>query len=117
QAHRSEEAARRPRHRDPPRRPAGPECPARTAGGGDRQAGGEAARGVVEMTKTATDRITYAVQRSRRSTADIVVERDGSVIVRAPDWADDATISDIVEAKYYWISRALAEWRELNATR
>ena len=64
-----------------------------------------------------TDRITYDVLRSRRSTADIVIERDGSIVVRAPDWADDAKIADLIESKQYWIYRGLAEWRDLNATR
>ena len=35
------------------------------------------------MKSTAT-KITYEVVRSRRRTADIVIERDGSVLVRAP---------------------------------
>ena len=55
--------------------------------------------------------------RSRRSTADIIIERDGSVLVRAPEWADDEQIENIVESKHYWIYQSLAEWRDLNATR
>ena len=61
--------------------------------------------------------LAYAVIRTRRSTADIIIERDGSVLVRAPDWADDAQIANIVESKHYWIHQGLAEWRDLNATR
>lgn len=61
--------------------------------------------------------IDYEVVRSTRATADIIIERDGSVVVRAPEWADDARIADIVRAKEYWIYQALAEWRDLNATR
>lgn len=61
--------------------------------------------------------IVYAVVRSRRSTADIIVERDGSVLVRAPESATNAQIARIVSAKEYWIYRTLAEWRDLNATR
>lgn len=56
----------------------------------------------------------YEVKRSRRSTADIVVERDGRVIVRAPEWADDALIASVVKDREYWIFKTLAEWRELN---
>jgi len=63
------------------------------------------------------NRITYDIIRSRRSTADIVIERDGSVVVRAPDWADDEQVASIVESKHYWIYQGLAEWRDLNATR
>jgi predicted metal-dependent hydrolase len=61
--------------------------------------------------------IFYEVVRSRRSTADIVVERDGKVVVRAPITLADERIEDIVEAKRYWIYKTLAEWRDLNATR
>jgi len=61
--------------------------------------------------------IAYEVVRSRRSTADIIIERDGSVLVRAPEGADDEQVEDIVKSKHYWIYQSLAEWRDLNATR
>lgn len=61
--------------------------------------------------------IAYEVVRSRRATADIVVERDGRVLVRVPESIPDERIEDIVEAKRYWIYKTLAEWRDLNATR
>jgi predicted metal-dependent hydrolase len=61
--------------------------------------------------------ISYEVVRSRRSTADIVVERTGKIVVRAPATLPDECIEDIVEAKRYWIYKTLAEWRDLNATR
>jgi len=59
----------------------------------------------------------YEVARSERKTVDIVIERDGTVIVRAPSWTDDEDLSKIVESRNFWIYRALAEWRDLNATR
>lgn len=55
--------------------------------------------------------------RSNRATADIVIERDGRVLVRAPESIPDERIEDIVETKRYWIYKNLAEWRNLNATR
>ena len=61
--------------------------------------------------------ISYGVVRSRRTTADIVVERDGRVIVRAPAAFPDERIEDIIQSKQYWIYKTLAEWRDLNATR
>src|SRR6266850_4806384 len=68
--------------------------------------------------KTSRDKdISYEVVRSARATADIVVERDGRIIVRAPSGLPDERIEDIVEAKRYWIYKTLAEWRDLNATR
>jgi predicted metal-dependent hydrolase len=69
------------------------------------------------MKETEGTGISYEVVRSRRSTADIVIERDGSVVVRAPDWAGDELVEGIVESKHYWIYKSLAEWRDLNATR
>lgn len=61
--------------------------------------------------------IAYEVIRSPRKTADIVIERDGRVLVRAPHSVPDEKIEDIVAAKRYWIYKNLAEWRDLNATR
>jgi len=59
----------------------------------------------------------YEVVRSKRSTADIIIERDGSVVVRAPEWADDDLIESVVRSRQFWIFQSLAEWRDLNATR
>lgn len=69
------------------------------------------------MKDASTSSLTYEVIRSRRSTADIIIERDGSVLVRAPEWANDEEIANIVASKHYWIYQGLAEWRDLNATR
>lgn len=69
------------------------------------------------MKKEKPDAIKYQVQRSRRSTADVIIDRDGSILVRAPEWADDDQVANIVESKNHWIYKGLAEWRVLNATR
>lgn len=61
--------------------------------------------------------ISYEVVRSRRATADIVIERDGRVLVRAPETIPNQRIEDLVTAKRLWIYKTLAEWRDLNATR
>jgi predicted metal-dependent hydrolase len=66
---------------------------------------------------TQSKSVPYAVVRSRRSTADIIIERDGNVVVRAPQWADDEQVDSIVASKHHWIFQGLAEWRDLNATR
>lgn len=63
------------------------------------------------------DGTIYDVVRSQRSTADIVIEPDGRVIVRVPNWLDDERIDKIVDAKSYWIYRNLAELRDLNDSR
>ena len=61
--------------------------------------------------------IDYEVIRSKRKTADVVIERDGRIVVRAPEEITDQRIEDLVEAKRIWIYKNLAEWRDLNATR
>ena len=61
--------------------------------------------------------ISYEVVRSRRATADIIIERDGSIVIRAPEWADDELIDSIVKSRHFWIFQSLAEWKDLNATR
>lgn len=69
------------------------------------------------MKASQDNQIPYEVVRSRRSTTDIIIERDGSVLVRAPEWFDDDQVASIVESRQYWIYQGLAEWRDLNATR
>jgi hypothetical protein len=69
------------------------------------------------MSANTDKEFSYEVVRSRRTTADIVIERDGRVLVRAPESTPDERIEDMVEAKRYWIYKNLAEWRDLNATR
>lgn len=68
------------------------------------------------MSSADTTAIDYEVVRSRRSTADVIVERDGRVIVRAPEWADDRQVAEVVDNRRYWIYRTLAEWHALNAS-
>lgn len=63
------------------------------------------------------DTITYAVIRSRRRTADILIERTGKVVVRAPVTVASAELDRIVQARGYRIRRAQAELREMNASR
>lgn len=69
------------------------------------------------MIRPADPALAYEIVRSRRRTADIVIERDGRLLVRAPQDASDARIAALVAAKRPWIYRNLAEWRDLNATR
>lgn len=61
--------------------------------------------------------LAYNVVRSRRKTADIVVERDGRIFVRVPPSISQEHIEEMVKAKQLWIYKTLAEWRDLNAAR
>ena len=67
--------------------------------------------------KRQIDDLTFSVVRSRRRTADIVVERDGQVVVRAPETIPAAKIDDAVRGNAAWIHRTIAESEELNAAR
>jgi predicted metal-dependent hydrolase len=62
--------------------------------------------------------IEYQLLRSgERRTADIIIERDGHISVRAPAHLSEEQADAVVESKRLWIYRNLAEWRDLNATR
>jgi predicted metal-dependent hydrolase len=62
--------------------------------------------------------IEYELLRSdERRTADIVIERNGLISVRAPGHLSEEQADAVVESKRLWIYRNLAEWRGLNATR
>lgn len=65
----------------------------------------------------AVEDIQYDIVRTSRQTADIVIERDGRVMVRAPKGVEEQRIRDIVQDRRLWIYKNLAEWRDLNATR
>lgn len=58
--------------------------------------------------------ISYVVERSARRTIGLYVERDGSVLIRAPQSATDERIAAIVQAKQKWIYRAQARCAALN---
>lgn len=58
--------------------------------------------------------IRFRVVRSDRKTVDLIVERCGSVLVRAPSTVQDHEIVEIIERKELWLRRALAEHRLLN---
>jgi predicted metal-dependent hydrolase len=65
------------------------------------------------MTLKVANITCLVVRTGRRSTA-IYIERDGSVVVRAPLKVDDARLTKLVEKRLPWIYRNLALWNELN---
>lgn len=69
------------------------------------------------MTLSLIPSVPYEIVRCGRATADIVIERDGRIIVRAPESLPDEKIVQIDSARSYWIYKRLAEWRDMNATR
>lgn len=61
--------------------------------------------------------IEFTLIRSDRKTADIVIERSGDVIVRAPNGIDDERVREAVAERALWVHRSLAEWEDLNSSR
>ena len=55
------------------------------------------------------------VTGTQRRTTDIVIERDGRVVVRPPAHYTPEQVDAVVESKRLWIYRNLAEWKDLNA--
>ena len=53
---------------------------------------------------------------SARNTTDIVIERNGLIVVHPPAGYSPEQVDAVVESKRLWIYRNLAEWRDLNAT-
>jgi len=49
-----------------------------------------------------------------RKTTDIIIERDGSIIVKTPGFIKPEQADEIVRAKRMWIYKNLAEWEDLN---
>lgn len=61
--------------------------------------------------------IEYALTRSKRKTASLHIERDGTVSLIVPETLPQEKIEEVLEAKRLWIYRGLADWRERNAAR
>lgn len=61
--------------------------------------------------------IEFTLIRSDRKTADIVIERSGDVIVRAPNGIDDEKVREAVADRALWVHRSLTEWEDLNSSR
>ena len=58
----------------------------------------------------------FLVPGSQRKTTDIVIERDGTVVVRPPEQCSPEQVDAVVHSKRLWIYRNLAEWKDLNAS-
>lgn len=53
---------------------------------------------------------------SPRRTTDIIIERDGKVVVRPPADYTPEQVDAVVDSKRMWIYRNLAEWKDLNTS-
>lgn len=68
------------------------------------------------MTRQYKD-ITYELRRSRRKTASIYIERNGSVSVIVPEHLSDQKVEQVLASKRKQIYKGLAEWESLNTRR
>lgn len=68
------------------------------------------------MTRQYRD-ITYELRRSRRKTASIYIERNGTVSVLVPQTLSDDKVNRILDLKRRQIYQGLAEWESLNTRR
>jgi len=57
------------------------------------------------------------IRSPRRKTLHIVIERDGSVSVQAPDNVEEERVMSLLQAKEYEINKKLLYWKELNRER
>ena len=55
--------------------------------------------------------IAYKIRRSRRRTMSLNIERDGSVLVRAPLGTQDRTVEEFVSRHRDWLQKKLLEFR------
>lgn len=58
--------------------------------------------------------VDITIQKSKRKTVSIFIERDGSVSARVPETLSNEEVKDIIKAKEYQIFKNLAEWTQLN---
>ena len=61
--------------------------------------------------------LTYKLVKTDRKTLSIYVERDSSVLIRAPTNISQKRLDSIVEKKKFWIYKSKTEIEELNRTR
>ena len=55
--------------------------------------------------------IAYKIRRSRRKTMSLNIERDGSVLVRAPLGTQDRTVEEFVSRHRDWLQKKLSQFR------
>ena len=67
------------------------------------------------MTRRVGDIEYQLLPGNQRRTTDIVIERDGRVVVRPPAQYKPEQVDAVVASKRLWIYRNLAEWKDLNA--
>lgn len=68
------------------------------------------------MTRQVKDIEYELAPGSSRRTTDVVIERNGRIVVRPPITHTPEQVDAVVESKRLWIYRNLAEWKDMNAT-
>jgi hypothetical protein len=58
--------------------------------------------------------LSYQLVRTRRKTLGLTIERDGKIVIRAPEDSTQKVIDDFFESKKFWIYKKLAEKRMIE---
>lgn len=67
------------------------------------------------MIELQVDDLTFEVRHSkRRKTLEIIVDREGDLVIAAPKGVEDQLLKDFVQEKKFWIYQKLAEKAELQ---
>jgi predicted metal-dependent hydrolase len=61
--------------------------------------------------------IDIKINRSKRKTVSIFVERDGTVSARVPVDLNEEDLNEVIQSKEYLIHKNLAEWKLLNSNK
>lgn len=59
-------------------------------------------------------KLSYQLIRTKRKTLGLTIERDGKIIIRAPEDSPQKVIEDFFESKKFWIYKKLAEKRMIE---
>ncbi|NQZ60274.1 MAG: M48 family metallopeptidase [Lentisphaeraceae bacterium] len=61
--------------------------------------------------------IEYSYKTSRRKTASVYIERDGTVSLIVPNGFSQVMVEEVIEKKLNWLYTGMAEWESMNAAR
>jgi len=60
------------------------------------------------------NKLAYQLIRTKRKTLGLTIERDGKIVIRAPQDSPQKVIDDFFESKKFWIYKKLAEKRMIE---
>lgn len=61
--------------------------------------------------------IEYEIIRRKRKTSSLIIERDGTIKIIAPEDLNNQKVEELIEGKRYWIYSKKAELEDLNSSK